>query len=210
MNRDIPSTIARYYDEKIRRHGPCAKGVDWKDEASQQLRFAQFERLLTRDAPFTLLDVGCGYGALLTYLRARGYPCSYCGIDLSAAMIEQAHNIHRNDAQARFVVGKATDGCFDYVVTSGIFNVRLDIPLEHWRTWCQNVAVSIAAQARRGFALNFLTSRADKEKQRADLYYAEPAEWLGWGLQISRHVALLHDYGLWEFTLIVRHEHPRG
>jgi len=42
---------------------------------------------------------------------------------------------------------------------------------------------------------------------RPDLYYADPRLYFDYCKRnFSRHVALLHDYGLWEFTVIVRYE----
>ena len=61
------------------------------------------------------------------------------------------------------------------------------------------------ARARRGFAFNMLTSYSDPERMRDDLYYADPCALLRLcKRELSRHVALLHDYGLWEFTIVVR------
>jgi hypothetical protein len=50
-----------------------------------------------------------------------------------------------------------------------------------------------------------LTSYSDEDKMRAHLYYTDPT----WAFDLckrrySRHVALLHDYGLYEFTILVR------
>jgi hypothetical protein len=42
---------------------------------------------------------------------------------------------------------------------------------------------------------------------RADLFYADPCVYFDLcKRRYSRQVALLHDYGLYEFTLIVRKE----
>jgi hypothetical protein len=63
----------------------------------------------------------------------------------------------------------------------------------------------MATLARRGFAFNALTSYADSEKKRADLYYADPGYWFDFCKRgHSRRVTLLHDYPLYEFTLLVR------
>ena len=45
-SNDILSRVQEYYDEKLKAHGPSARGVDWKSEASQQLRFDQLYQLL--------------------------------------------------------------------------------------------------------------------------------------------------------------------
>ena len=51
--------------------------------------------------------------------------------------------------------------------------------------------------------LDWMKERADRK--RKDLYYARPAEYLDFCLQnFSRHVTLLHDYDLYEFTVLVR------
>lgn len=208
MNTNPTDKIAHYYDQKIGRYGACARGVDWRDEASQVLRFTEFERMLPRSEPFSLLDVGCGYGALLTWLRGHGYCCRYHGIDLAPAMIERAQALHGSDPDASFEQAACIDGAFDYIVASGIFNVRMDISASDWEDWVAKQAEWIVRKARCGIALNFLTNRADKNKMRSDLHYADPARWLEWGLDVSRHVALLHDYELWEFTLLIWHSTP--
>jgi hypothetical protein len=50
-----------------------------------------------------------------------------------------------------------------------------------------------------------LSTRSEPEKRRADLYYADPLETFELcARQFSPRVALLHDYPLYEFTMIVR------
>jgi hypothetical protein len=46
---------------------------------------------------------------------------------------------------------------------------------------------------------------SDPERMRAHLYYADPCRLFDHcKRRYSRHVALLHDYGLYEFTILVR------
>ena len=72
--------VQEYYDEKIRTHGPTARGVDWKSAESQQLRFAQLVRVIDSSRPFTVNDFGCGYGALLDYLKQVNIAFSTSGL----------------------------------------------------------------------------------------------------------------------------------
>ena len=59
--------------------------------------------------------------------------------------------------------------------------------------------------SRRGFAFNLLTSYSDVDRRRPDLYYADPLAYFDHCKRtFSRNVALLHDYGEWEFTILVR------
>src|SRR4029079_5182143 len=81
--------VRRYYSEKIVEHGPSAKGADWRDEASQELRFEQLLEVCDLSTPFTINDYGCGYGALATYLEERGLDYRYPGFDLSSEQLGQ-------------------------------------------------------------------------------------------------------------------------
>ena len=57
----------------------------------------------------------------------------------------------------------------------------------------------------RGFASNFLTKYSDAGKMRFDLYYADPLFLFDYCKRnFSKNVALLHDYHLYDFTLLIR------
>jgi hypothetical protein len=57
----------------------------------------------------------------------------------------------------------------------------------------------------RGFAFNSLTAYSDADRMRPHLYYPDPCELFDLcKRRYSRNVALLHDYGLYEFTILVR------
>jgi len=84
-------------------------------------------------------------------------------------------------------------------------NVKLDVPLAAWRDHVTGILNDLDRVSRRGFAFNALTSYSDEHRKREQLYYADPAECFDYCKRtFSPHVALLHDYGLWEFTMLVR------
>jgi SAM-dependent methyltransferase len=203
---DLMREVATYYGEKLSAHGTTPQGVDWKDEAGQVLRFEQLARILpVHRSPFSLNDIGCGYGALFEFLAQRHPEFTYAGLDVSSDMVAAASARHGHDARARFVLGARPDAPADFGVASGIFNVRLGRDPAEWRTYVESTLDVLDATSRRGFAFNCLTSYSDPERMRADLFYADPC-----GLfdrckrRYSRDVALLHDYGLYEFTILVR------
>jgi hypothetical protein len=60
-------------------------------------------------------------------------------------------------------------------------------------------------KAGKGLAFNSLTAYSDAEYMRADLYYPAPEAVFGFcKRELSRNVALLHDYNLYDFTILVR------
>lgn len=196
--------VERYYSGRFAEHGPTARGVDWRDGSSQELRFEQLLKVADLGRAFSLTDYGCGYGALAAYLDRAGLVVDYRGFDLSEPMLQHARRQHRG--QNRFFTDQAGDlEPSDYTVASGVFNVRLESSIKDWEKY---VLLNLAEMARlsvRGFAFNMLTSYSDPDRMRADLFYADPAWYFDHCKRnFSKSVALLHDYGLYEFTIIVR------
>jgi SAM-dependent methyltransferase len=204
MKATAPDAVCRYYESKLAAHGATPAGVDWSSAASQVVRFEQFGRLV-EDKDASICDYGCGYGAFLGFLRSRGHAGPYVGFDAAPAMIDAAVEVYRGDRLARFVSRREVIDQADVTVASGIFNVRLATPPAEWAEYVRATIRDLASLSRRGFAFNVLTSYSDADKQRADLYYADPRELLDYCLTLwPRRVALIHDYGLYEFTITVR------
>ena len=203
-SNDILTRVQEYYDEKLRTHGPTARGVDWKSPESQEMRFAQLAKLIDHDRPFTINDFGCGYVALIDYLESRGFQFQYTGFDISSEMVTQAGELH---AGSKFVTDKGDLPEADYTLASGIFNVRLSTSEADWKNYMLDVLDNMNSLSKRGFAFNALTKYSDAEFMRPDLYYADPLFFFDHcKTKYSKFVTLSHDYPLYEFTILVRKE----
>jgi SAM-dependent methyltransferase len=199
--------VDAYYSAKLRAHGATPRGVDWNSAESQAVRFDQLLGVCDLGRPFSINDFGCGYAALLDHLTRTGAEFDYTGYDISADMIEQARRLHGDHNGCALTTDEAALPVADYTVASGIFNVRLDTPEDSWRGYILETLATLDRLSRRGFAFNMLTSYSDPERMRADLYYGDPCAFFDHcKRRFSRQVALLHDYGLYEFTIRVRKE----
>ena len=197
--------VAEYYSDKLARHGETPQGVDWNGRESQELRFRQLSRLIRPAETFSINDLGCGYGAYLDYLSDRYQSFSYRGIDVSEDMVGAATRSHEGKSAARFYAGSEPEQSADYGVASGIFNVRMDRTDQEWRSYIENTLDILDRTSELGFAFNCLTSYSDAEKMRDYLYYANPCEVFDHCKRhYAKNVALLHDYGLYEFTILVK------
>lgn len=200
----------RYYTARFEEHGADAAGVDWRDRDSQELRFEQLLKIAGAERKCSINDYGCGYGALAGWLFDRGFRGRYWGLDVSAPMLEHARTSFVGREDVAFVHEPAALPVADYTVASGVFNVKLDASMPEWTDYAVDTIREMWAHSRYGVAFNMLTSYSDPERMRDDLYYADPAFFFDLSKrELSRHVALLHDYGLWEFTLLVRREPNR-
>ena len=204
-NADLLNEVAEYYSGRHARHGSTSRGVDWNGEQGQQLRFEQLCRIITPTDKFSISDLGCGYGALYDYLAQRYPEFEYSGFDISESLIESAEQLYGNAANARFVLASTPSPRADYCVASGIFNVRFNRSDSEWRDYLYATLETMDRSSNLGFAFNCLTSYSDADRMRDDLYYADPCAVFDYcKREYSKNVALLHDYGLYEFTLLVR------
>lgn len=205
---DLLAEVAGYYSAKLAEHGETPRGVDWNGEESQVLRFEQLTRVIPQSAGFSLNDLGCGYGALYDYLNSRYQDFTYNGCDVSGDMIRAAQDRYANSPNARFAVAAEPPETADYGIASGIFNVRLGRSDADWEEYLRATLDALDRTSRQGFAFNCLTSYSDADRMRDYLYYADPCAWFDFcKRRYSRNVALLHDYGLYEFTILVK-KHP--
>jgi SAM-dependent methyltransferase len=204
---DIERRVAAYYAKKLRDHGATHQGVDWNSDESQVLRFEQFMRIVDPDRRPSVLDWGCGYGAFAEYLERRGVPARYVGYDVAPEMIAVARARFGGSDDRTFTDDRGTLTLADITVASGIFNVLADTPRDAWQEYTLDTIRDLAALTRRGLAFNMLTSYSDPERMQDRLFYGDPGFYFDWCKRnLSRHVALLHDYGLYEFTILVRFE----
>jgi cyclopropane fatty-acyl-phospholipid synthase-like methyltransferase len=203
--RDLIEEVAAYYSSKLAQYGQTPRGVDWNGEEGQMLRFEQLCKLIEVRDRFSLNDLGCGYGAFYDFLASRYGRIAYVGIDISEPMIRAAEERCRTKPEVRFVLANAPDQVADYSVASGIFNVRLGRADDEWRAYVQGTLDVLHEKSNLGFAFNCLTSYSDADRKRDNLFYAEPGAMFDLcKRRYSRNVALLHDYDLYEFTLVVR------
>ncbi len=202
LNKKILSEVSQYYTNKLSEHGETPLGVDWNGEESQILRFKQLLEVIEGSSHFSINDLGCGYGALYEFLTEKYQSFDYSGFDVSQNMIEAAKKRY---AKARFLVAHEPDDVADFGMASGVFNVRLEQSDTDWKRYIEVTLDILNKTSRLGFAFNCLTSYSDAHKMRNYLYYANPCELFDLcKRKYSRNVALIHDYELYEFTILVR------
>jgi len=197
----------RYFNEKIETHGPVPQGVDYNGPDAQFLRFEQLVKVIDPDQPFDLIDFGCGYGGLLSFLQEKGWEFTYHGYDMLEKMILAAREAHGLASNADFTASETDLATSDYVIAGAIFNNKFEAPVEKWREQTLRVLQKLNGLCTRGLAFNMLSnySDADRMSMRPDLYFADPLFYFDYCKRnFSREVALLHDYGLYDFTILVR------
>lgn len=200
----LTEKINAYYTDKLKQFGTNAKGVDWKDETSQHIRFEQLSKIINKEN-FSVLDYGCGYGALYSFLKNNSFNFKYTGYDIAGDMIAAAKNIYSTNNNCFFTVTETELPVSDFVIASGIFNVRLDVMDADWEEYIITTVKKINRLAAKGFAFNMLPSYSDEHLKKSNLYYANPV-WIKKALAdiTTGEIEILENYSLFEFTVLIK------
>lgn len=203
-----PDEIRAFFEQCFADHGESALGVGWNGRPAQEIRFDQLLKVIQPDKPFTLTEFGCGYGHLIDYMRSNAItPQVYRGVDIALNSLEAARKRFAGNPAIAFYNDPDLVPQSDYLVASGVFNVKLSADKVEWTRYILENLNRFHSMTTAGFAVNFLTIYSDHERmaERPDLYYADPCFLFDYcKTNFSRNVAILHDYQLYDFTLIVR------
>ena len=194
-----------YYEGKLKKYGPTSQGVDWKTKESQILRFKQLMQVVDiHDKVRSILDFGFGYGALLGYLNENFLDYDYTGYDSSKAMIKEAKKKYPN---SKWIYNIDDLKKIDFLIASGVFNIKMSYSDTDWTDYISETLKQFYDLSSKGFSFNILTKYSDKEYMKNNLYYADLLLIFDWCKNnISKYVSLLHNYPLYEFTILVKKE----
>lgn len=196
-----------FYKERLSQFGDSAKGVGWKDENAQLLRFEQLFKIINKPGTFSINDLGCGTGAFSNYIKERVLSFVYKGYDIMPEMIAQALSTIGDSSTCSFSVisDSSQMEISDYTIASGIFNLMFDKTKDEWLKNILDTITIMNEKSRDAFAFNALTKYSDPEFMKDELYYADPTFLFDYCKRnFSRNVALLHDYNQYDFTILVR------
>lgn len=180
----IEAGLNRAYGRALSRHGATAQGVFWNSPKSQRARFSALLGLVASHAASragsltepaaapSVADIGCGYGAMLSFMQDRPQIGSwpYLGLDINPAMIAAARQRLPHEA-ARFAVGKLPPSKVDYALFSGTFNLCLIDDPGRWQRYILESLAACWPLCRQGMALNLLCQ--GEARITARIYYAD-------------------------------------
>ncbi len=173
--------LSNAYRRLLSEQNDPSRQVGWTDRLQQLVAFevlAGVGDILGLEAP-SVLDVGCGLGDLLAYLRGRGFSGRYTGVDLVPEMVEAARARHvaqqdPGSQNATFLIADILDSRLalephDYVIASSLFDYRTPDSAQR----LPRTVRCLFDLCRCGLAWNVLNvAPAD----RKDLYCAPPGE----------------------------------
>jgi len=192
--------IRNFYAPWLSRESESAKQMAWNSTYNQYLRFEVLAGHVNLEGA-TLLDVGCGLGDLLDYLKKRGDSVEYTGIDV---LDEMVHAAKERFPGGRFLKVDIFDDkepfneCFDAVYASGTFNLNLG----NNDDFIKRIVDTFWKLSRRAFAFNLLHERfSDKD---GAYYYTSPEKIRHLFDEYPCEIEFIDDYLENDFTVICR------
>ena len=192
------NALSKHYDELVSKFGSDPKSNQWRDQISQIRRFEILLNGLSLSlslSKLSILDFGCGTGALFSYLKSTcQFKGNYTGIDISANAIAIAKSIHPDGEFQQFdILANELPASYDYVFVSGTFNNQSENHLE----WvCENLQ-KLFQNTNVALIFNMLTNYVDYKDE--GVYYSDPEELFGFcKRELSPAVNLLHSESIYE------------
>lgn len=195
--------IKKHYQPRIVPGRANFDVLDWAGPETQRARF----QILTKYVDFngrgvvkTLLDVGCGLGDLVGFLRHKNLKVDFTGVDVLEEMLTRARKTYPDERFVQadiFCDESALAGeMFDIVFCSGALNLDLGNNMEFIRT----ALPGMLARAREFMVVNFLHSRKPVFGPKYFTY--SPEEVIEIIQPFCKTVRLVDDYLANDFTLI--------
>lgn len=189
--------IGRYH-KLLEKYGYSPKSIGWP-KGDPEFRY----HVLTSIAKFqdgeTLLDLGCGFGDLYSFLKKYSPNVTYMGVDFNHELIEIGKKVYPNADLRVGDIMKDDFGVFDWVVGYGIFNNRLPETSNE-----DSIKVTIQKMfqiAKKGVSVNFLSSYVDYMNPMA--CHVSPEWAFSFAKTLTKRVTLRHDYMPYDFFLYI-------
>ena len=186
--------IINFYENCLKREKGEVRRVGWRSRERQNLRF----QILCEIGNLTntsILDIGCGLGALGEFLRKK-MPLDYTGYEICGKMANEARKLRPYlKIKEVDILEKKVKERFDWVLSSGIFNLRLKDNF----LFLEEVLNKSFQFCKLGAAFNMLSTYVDY--QDPNLYYVKPEKVFSLAKKISKRVVLRYDYMPYEFTI---------
>ena len=119
------------------QYGPALPSLDWIPAPRYVLRRDRVLRLLEDSPPCRVLDIGCGPGALIAELSARGYEAF--GVDRSAKARELGKHLQDQSPNMRLhaELDEKWKGSFDLIMSFEVIEHLADDvgAMREWREY---------------------------------------------------------------------------
>ncbi|HWY37018.1 MAG TPA: class I SAM-dependent methyltransferase [Bacteroidia bacterium] len=202
---DIIKKQIELYRSNFLSNSDSPEGVFWNNTTTQ---FERFNQLITpllyyRPSGFSICDIGSGVCDLHQFLLDKKIDHAYTGIEIIEEMITKARDKFKDiDVKKTDILSDGIKKKYDFVVSSGTFNLRGKISEDEWKVYIFKMLKQMFEMAEIGISFNVLTSYSTF--RAPELFYSSPEEMTHFiQTELSRFYQLNSAYPLYEITYTV-------
>jgi ubiquinone/menaquinone biosynthesis C-methylase UbiE len=142
-----------FYEKSLKEFGISARGVHWKNQQTQYVRFHEITKFIRQDIQdITICDIGCGVGEYYNYLQTKELlPKKYTGVDCENKMIKVCKKRFPNIEFIEKNILYEDIEEVDYCICSGAMNLMTF-------DQCSLFIKRAYRASKKGFIFNFLQS----------------------------------------------------
>ena len=132
-------TLDLVFRQRFKEFGATPKGSFWLSKTRQNNRFSIICEQVKGNVdklPASIADVGCGYGALVPFLKQNNcFPLArYYGSDICSELIAYC-KAHWEDEEHIFNIGIGPDNPVTVTVMSGTYNLSVTKLIDDWEDY---------------------------------------------------------------------------
>ena len=176
MQSHFELVLSKIYYQRFLKYGAKPEGSFWFSKSRQESRFKIILNeicKINKSGKIDLADVGCGYGALVTYLKSslirKGF--QYSGYDVSEGLINQCKQEFR-EPWVDFSVGTYPNVIKQYCVMSGTYNMAATVNIVQWEKYVLSSILKCWQKTSRAMVFNLQIAKKTKITKEM-IFYAE-------------------------------------
>ena len=204
-----------HYTKTYSQHGNTTKGVDWginsiQAENRQKKMLDVADLSINGNQFFSILDVGCGYGALADLIDEKELKAKYTGLDIVPEMVTNAKKRHPDKSFLETDFLASNPSRQDYLVCNGVLTQKLAVTKLEMDQYAKTIIKKMFKLCNIGIAFNIMNTNVNF--QNNNLYYHSPIEMASWCIsELSPKIKLDCAYDPWfEYTVYVfRTDQPK-
>ena len=172
----IEKRIVEKYNSELEKYGLNDKRSLFWTKDKQDMRFNALLGEEFKKSHMTILDYGCGFGDLNSFLMRNYYNLIYNGCDINQNFIKTAQDNHPD--KNIFLINSVNEikSNYDIILISGTFNLISLDDISEMKTYIYNNLLKLFEKTNYMLCVNFLSHLTDEEYKYDGHFYINPSE----------------------------------
>ncbi len=190
----VETNAIERYSNRYKKLGVSPRSLGWGCKEDQLERFRVIEEQCNLKGK-TIMDIGCGFSDLLTYLNERKINVNYIGVDIVLDFIKYSkkqfpkHQFFNLNIMTRSKeLPKA-----DILISLGVINFKLDF-IQNF-DYSKLFITKAFELTKKILIVDFLSNYRTLDYQKEDfVYYHSPEKIFEFAMTLTNNVRIIHNY----------------